>query len=192
MSTVAGSSIAVVANRPGVTIYYRVGDVIQIYRKTIDGQASYDQEKNLTTSWLKDSDSNIAVAKRAAGVDDRSARLFYQGSDGFLREITIGSDGKATDGAISAITNARAKTSLAAVVQNDADKPSGQTDMPVLLFYQGTDNKIYFVKSSKKGSWGTPTVVDNSAAGQPGTTIQAYLGSRRSPLILLKYQYLSL
>ncbi|TFY67837.1 hypothetical protein EVG20_g3793 [Dentipellis fragilis] len=178
MSTVTGSTIAVVANRPGVTIYYRVGDVIQIYRKTIDGQASYDQDDpNLTTPWLKKSDSNIAVAKRAAGVDDKSARLFYQGSDGFLREIAIGSDGKANDGAISAIKNARAKTSLAAIVQNDADKPSTQKEMPVVLFYQGTDNKIYFVKSSKSESWGTPTAVDNSNAGHPGTTIQAYIGS---------------
>ncbi|KAA1470426.1 hypothetical protein DENSPDRAFT_698834 [Dentipellis sp. KUC8613] len=177
MATVTGSTIAVVANRPGVTVFYRVGDVIQIYRKIVDGQSSYDQEKSLSTHFLKGSDSNIAATRRSAGVDDRQTRVFYQGSDGFLRELTVSSDGHAKDQAISAVKDARTKTSLAAIVQNDLDRPSSQsTKMPDVLFYQGADNLIYFVKSDRPGSWSDPMPIAD-VAGEKGTTIQAFLGS---------------
>ncbi|TFY67838.1 hypothetical protein EVG20_g3792 [Dentipellis fragilis] len=180
MATVTGSTIAVVSNRPGVTIFYRVGDVIQIYRKTVDGQSSYDQEQSLSTHFLKGSDSNITATKRSAGADDRQARVFYQGSDRFLRELTIASDGNAKDRAISTVKDARAKTSLAAIVQKDLDRPSSQSaKMPDVLFYQGIDNQIYFVKSDRPSCWSDPMPIDN-VAGQEGTTIQAFLGSALS------------
>ncbi len=66
--------------------------------------------------------------------------MFYQGSDRFLRELTIASDGNAKDRAISTVKDARAKTSLAAIVQKDLDRPSSQSaKMPDVLFYQGID-----------------------------------------------------
>ncbi|KAA1480115.1 hypothetical protein DENSPDRAFT_413833 [Dentipellis sp. KUC8613] len=138
-------TIALTSTRPGVMLFYRTGSQIKAYKKNVDGKATLTPVSNIKlTSTALTSKSNIAATRRETGANSNQARVFYQGADDMLREFFIDNDGTVTDTAISANTNALKGTSLAAVVQNDADQSDDQIDndlpMPDILFYQDADD----------------------------------------------------
>ncbi|TFY53052.1 hypothetical protein EVG20_g10290 [Dentipellis fragilis] len=186
-----GSTIALTSTRPGVMLFYRTGSQIKVCKKNVDGKATLATVSNIKlTSASLTSKSNIAATRRDSGADSNQARVFYQGADDMLREFVIDSDGTVEDKAISASTNALKGTSLAAVVQNDADQSQDQIDnqlpMPDILFYQDADD-VYFALSSEPGSWVDPVAVDPKQPGEKGTTIQAYIGLLPAPTVYVTY-----
>ncbi|KAA1480023.1 hypothetical protein DENSPDRAFT_887289 [Dentipellis sp. KUC8613] len=205
-----GSTIALTSTRPGVMLFYRTGSQIKAYKKNVDGKATLTPVSKIKlTSTALTSKSNIAATRRETGADSNQARVFYQGADDMLREFVIDNDGTVTDTAISANTNALKGTSLAAVVQNDADQSQDQIDnqlpMPDILFYQDADDNLIckhpssrvlqivadfiadFALSSEPESWVDPVAVDSTKPGEKGTTIQAYIGLLPVPTVYVTY-----
>ncbi|KAI0270059.1 hypothetical protein BC834DRAFT_586449 [Gloeopeniophorella convolvens] len=188
MATDAGNTIATVyyPKSGDLSVLYRVGQAVLLWPRvsgvkstdldTYDTSVKTIQPKDGTTQ-ISDT-SNVAAAWSVKG-SGKSTRIFVQGTNDYLQETVW--DGSDFDKEFKHIHDAadpappilvRKNTSIAAVSnQWDTTKKDGD-QFDFTIFYQGTDNRIYFIQSPKPGSYTYPLPVTPELATE-GTTIQA-------------------
>ncbi|KAI0260209.1 hypothetical protein BC834DRAFT_555777 [Gloeopeniophorella convolvens] len=183
----SGNTISIVDfPQSGISVFYLKGKYV-IFWPRQDKSVSEDLKPAAAAASIRQQDahpfavtSNLAATSWIKGTDN--SRVFLQGNDSALQEISLEQNGAGWTSTFYRVggnlppapaIRVRKGTSIAVTSDQSDNSKLGGEHFGCTLFYQGTDNRIYFMQSSDPGFYTAPLPVASEPATE-GTTIQAF------------------